>query len=84
MTNHHIGDRETHNSIQIPMDIKRHLESFPQEYKQMMEGKLTEQQIEILDGRDLKSHEGMIFGQMYSDWKEKKNPHWNQINKKKD
>ena len=50
----------------------------------MMEGQLSKQQIELLDGRDMKSHEGMIFGQMYADWKEKKNPHWNQINKKKD
>ena len=77
-------DWETHDDIQKPMDIKRHIESFPQEYKAMMKGKLSKQQIEILDGRELKSHEGMVFGQMYADWKEKKNPHWNQINKKKD
>lgn len=77
-------DWETHDDIQKPMDIKRHIECFPQEYKAMMKGKLSKQQIEILDGRELKSHEGMVFGQMYADWKEKKNPHWNQINKKKD
>ena len=77
-------DWETHDDIQKPMDIKRHIECFPQEYKAMMKGKLSKQQIEILDGRDLKSHEGMVFGQMYADWKEKKNPHWNQINKQKD
>tara|TARA_B100000131_G_scaffold129163_1_gene126039 strand:- start:4889 stop:5131 length:243 start_codon:yes stop_codon:yes gene_type:complete len=77
-------DSDTHDDIQKPMDIKRHIDGFPEEYKQMMEGQLSKQQIELLDGRDMKSHEGMIFGQMYADWKEKKNPHWNQINKKKD
>ena len=36
----------------------------------MMQGKLSKRQIEILNGADLKSHEGMMFGQMYSHWKE--------------
>ena len=30
---------------------------------------LTTQQIELLEGRDIKSHEGMLYGQMYNDWK---------------
>ena len=30
---------------------------------------LSPQQIDILQGRDLKSNEGMIYGQMYNDWK---------------
>ena len=33
---------------------------------------LSPQQIDILQGRDLKSNEGMIYGQMYNDWKTKK------------
>jgi len=33
---------------------------------------LSKQQIEILEGRELKSHEGMVFGQMYSSWKREK------------
>ena len=33
---------------------------------------LSPQQIDILQGRDLKSNEGMIFGQMYNDWKTQK------------
>ncbi len=43
-----------------------------QQYKKMMEGKLSKRQIEILNGDELKSHEGMIFGQMYADWKLRK------------
>jgi len=48
---------------------------FPQEYKEIMKKEsrlLTKRQIEILDGAELKSHEGMVFGQMYSEWKERK------------
>ena len=45
---------------------------FPEEYKEMMKGLLSKRQVEILDGSPLKSHEGMVFGQMYSDWKKKR------------
>ena len=38
----------------------------------MLKSKLSKQQIDILSGRDLKSHEGMIYGTMYSDWKRRK------------
>ena len=34
--------------------------------------KLSDRQKEILNGADIKSHEGMIFGGMYSDWKKRK------------
>ena len=44
---------------------------FPEEYKEMNQS-LSKRQIEILDGAELKSHEGMVFGGMYADWKEKK------------
>ena len=39
------------------------------EYLIMQKSKLSKQQIDILSGRDLKSHEGMIYGSMYADWK---------------
>tara|TARA_R100000742_G_C4163056_1_gene3972 strand:- start:71 stop:256 length:186 start_codon:yes stop_codon:yes gene_type:complete len=45
---------------------------FPVEYKEMMQGKLSKRQLELLDGDDIKSHEGMLFGAMYSDWKVRK------------
>ena len=46
--------------------------NFPSEYKEMMKGKLSKRQLEILDGDALKSSEGMVFGSMYADWKKKK------------
>ena len=39
------------------------------EYLESMRGSLSKQQIELLEGRDIKAHEGMIYGEMYSDWK---------------
>ena len=42
------------------------------EYLTMLRTELSKQQIDILSGRDLKSHEGMIYGTMYSDWKRRK------------
>jgi len=50
-------------------------DKFPQEYKEMMKKEsrlLTKRQLEILDGAELKSNEGMLFGQMYADWKVRK------------
>ena len=42
------------------------------EYLSMLKSKLSKQQIDILSGKDLKSHEGMIYGTMYADWKRRK------------
>ena len=40
-------------------------------YLDIMKDNLSKQQIELLEGRDIKAHEGMIYGEMYSDWKVK-------------
>ena len=45
--------------------------NWEKEYLESMRGSLSKQQIELLEGRDLKAHEGMIYGEMYSDWKVK-------------
>ena len=37
-----------------------------------MNKKLTDRQKEILNGDSIKSHEGMLFGGMYADWKKLK------------
>ena len=37
-----------------------------------MDVSLSLRQKEILNGADLKSHEGMMYGSMYNDWKIKK------------
>ena len=48
------------------------IEKWESDYLSMQRSKLSKQQIDILSGRDLKSHEGMIYGTMYSDWKRRK------------
>jgi len=49
----------------------KEIANFPKEYKEMNK-RLSKRQIEILDGAELKSNEGMLFGGMYSDWKKQK------------
>ena len=48
------------------------LKNWELEYLKENKNKLSKQQIELLEGRDIKSHEGMIYGQMYNDWKNQK------------
>ena len=52
-------------------DWIKEIPNWESEYKEMMSG-LTQRQIEILNGDDIKSHEGMLFGSMYADWKKRK------------
>ena len=37
-----------------------------------MNRKLNEREKELLRGDDIKTHEGMVFGRMYADWKKQK------------
>ena len=48
------------------------IEKWESEYLTMLRTELSKQQIDILSGRDLKSHECMIYGSMYADWKRRK------------
>ena len=50
----------------------KEIPKWEKEYKEMMKDLLTERQIQLLDGASIKSHEGMVFGGMYSDWKKRK------------
>ena len=37
-----------------------------------MDVSVTKRQRELLEGAEIKSHEGMLFGGMYVDWKKQK------------
>ena len=52
--------------------MKKDLPNWEKEYLKDNKSKLSEQQTELLQGRDIKSHEGMIYGEMYNDWKRQK------------
>ena len=52
--------------------VKEYIKDIPnweKDYLESMKGNLSKQQIELLSGRDIKSDEGMIYGEMYVDWK---------------
>ena len=40
-------------------------------YLDAMKDNLSKQQIELLSGRVIKADEGMIYGEMYADWKKR-------------
>tara|TARA_Y100001938_G_scaffold130608_1_gene186788 strand:+ start:306 stop:497 length:192 start_codon:yes stop_codon:yes gene_type:complete len=50
----------------------KEIPNWEKQYLEMAKGELSKQQIELLDGRDIKSHEGMIYGEMYNDWKRRR------------
>ena len=56
----------------MAVEYIKEIPNWEKEYLQMARGELSKQQIELLEGRDIKSHEGMIYGQMYRDWKTRK------------
>ena len=56
----------------VDKNILLSIQNWESGYLKVNRSKLTDQQVEILEGRELKSHEGMIFGEMYADWKNQK------------
>tara|TARA_R100001082_G_C4234966_1_gene104856 strand:- start:150 stop:338 length:189 start_codon:yes stop_codon:yes gene_type:complete len=50
----------------------KEIPNWEKDYLKIMGNDLTAQQLELLKGRDIKSHEGMVYGQMYNDWKRRK------------
>ena len=55
--------------------IKEWVKDIPnweKEYLDMARNDLSKQQIELLEGRDIRAYEGMIYGQMYNEWKKRK------------
>jgi len=54
--------------------IKEYIKEVPnweKDYLESMKDNLSKQQIELLNGRYIKADEGMIYGQMYADWKKR-------------
>ena len=46
--------------------------NWEKDYLEAMKDNLSKQQIELLRmARDIKADEGMIYGQMYADWKKR-------------
>ncbi len=56
----------------VDKSIVLSIQNWEEDYLKTNRSKLADQQVDILEGRELKSHEGMIFGEMYADWKNQK------------
>ena len=54
------------------LEYIKDIPNWEKDYLKTMKDNLSKQQIELLNGRDLKADEGMIYGQMYSDWKRRR------------
>ena len=53
---------------------KEYIKDIPnweKDYLDTFKDNLSKQQIELLNGRYIKADEGMIYGQMYADWKKR-------------
>ena len=48
------------------------IQQWEKEYPTMEGVTLNKREKELLDGAEIKSHEGMVFGRMYADWKLRK------------
>ena len=53
----------------MPREWIKEVPNWEKDYLELKRKELSKQQVELLEGRDIKSHEGMIFGSMYRDWK---------------
>ncbi len=56
----------------VSREYIKDIPNWEKDYLKSMKGNLSEQQIELLNGRDIKSDEGMIYGEMYADWKRRR------------
>ena len=58
--------------IMMTKEWIKDIPNWESQYLKMKESELSERQIEILKGGEIKSHEGMLFGGMYANWKKLK------------
>ena len=53
-------------------EMTQEISNWEQQYLIKEEKNLTDREKEILKGDPIRSHEGMVYGRMYADWKKKK------------
>ncbi len=55
--------------MSVTEQMMKEIANWEKEYPTMEGVTLNKREKEILDGDEIKSHEGMVFGRMYADWK---------------
>ena len=58
--------------MSITEEMMKEISNWEKEYPTMEGVTITKREKEILDGDGIKSHEVMLFGRMYADWKKRK------------
>ena len=69
---HHHEEWEAMTLTEKMKIMTKAISNWELDYLKDNKDKLSKQQIELLEGRDIKSHEGMIYGEMYNEWKRMK------------
>ncbi len=72
MDNRCTSEEEEMTQEYIPEILRnKDIPNWEKEYLADMKDNLSTQQKELLNGRYIKADEGMIYGQMYADWKKR-------------
>ena len=66
-----MDNRSTTEENQMTKEYIKDVPNWEKDYLESMKDNLSKQQIELLNGRYIKADEGMIYGQMYADWKKR-------------
>ena len=56
----------------ISREYIKDIPNWEKDYLNTMRSNLSKQQIELLEGRYINADEGMVYGQMYADWKRRR------------
>ena len=66
-----MDNRCTIEEKEMTKEYIKDIPNWEKDYLDAMKDNLSKQQIELLNGRYIRADEGMIYGQMYADWKKR-------------
>ena len=67
-----MDNRSTCEEKEMTKEYIKDIPNWEKDYLNTMRSNLSKQQIELLEGRYINADEGMVYGQMYADWKKRR------------
>ena len=67
-----MDNRSTCEEKEMTKEYIKDVPNWEKDYLNTMRSNLSKQQIELLEGRYINADEGMVYGQMYADWKKRR------------
>tara|TARA_Y100001973_G_scaffold7489_1_gene10389 strand:- start:253 stop:465 length:213 start_codon:yes stop_codon:yes gene_type:complete len=67
-----MDNRSTCEEKEMTKEYIKDVPNWEKDYLNTMRSNLSKQQIELLEGRYINADEGMVYGQMYADWKRRR------------